>query len=343
MKLFPPQEDALRAGLLDSPRHFLLNMATGSGKTYLAELAIEKTLTSGYKAVYVTPLRALAEQQKRHFQNKYPNHRIGIFTGETIYQASTRASYGSSQLLIMTPERLDSCLRHWRSHWNWIPDVSLVVLDEFHLLGLELRGARLEGTITRLIRLNPFVRFIGLSATMPNAKELATWLHGCSYSSPWRQIPLEMKFVRFSKASDKPSLLQGEVQRCLQEGGQSLIFCNSRARTEELSALLQTQGICAACHHAGLERDHRIAVETRFLNREIHALVTTSTLEMGLNLPARQVVIYDSSIFSETGFEDLPVWSFIQRAGRAGRPGLDKKGEVVLILPKWVSKNKYFY
>lgn len=58
---------------------------------------------------------------------------------------------------------------------------------------------------------------------------------------------------------------------------------------------------------------------------------------MGLNLPARQVVVYDSYSFSETGFAPLPVWSFIQRAGRAGRPNLDEKGEAVLLLPRWAN------
>ena len=61
-ELFPPQREVMEAGLLEEGKHLLLNMATGSGKTFLAELAIEDVIHSGYKAVYLTPLKALASQ-----------------------------------------------------------------------------------------------------------------------------------------------------------------------------------------------------------------------------------------------------------------------------------------
>lgn len=339
--LFPPQEEVLQSGLLDAPKHLLLNMATGAGKTYLSELAIEKIVQGGYKAVYLTPLKALASQQRKDWSRRFPGIKIGEFTGDTLQKSKSKYSYQEALILIMTPERMDACLRNWRRHWDWIPDISLVVIDEFHLLGQGERGARLEGTMTRLIRLNPFLRFIGLSATMPNCNEIAAWLHGDSYQSSWRQIPLEKKFVRFKDAKAKPQLMFEEVSRCIQEGGQSLIFCNSRKRTEELCAFLKSRGIPAACHHAGLMLEQREKVEADFRTGLAKALVATSTLEMGLNTPARQVILYDTYAFASYGFQDLPVWSYMQRAGRAGRPGLDQHGEAVMLLPKWVSASKY--
>lgn len=333
--LFPPQQDVIRMGLLDSPDHLLLNMATGSGKTHLAELAIEQVVRNGYKAIYLTPLRAIASQQYEQWKNRFPNVKIGIFTGETIQTSSTGSSYTSSQVLIMTPERLDACMRNWRSHWGWIPDVSLLVIDEFHILGQPQRGARLEGTMTRLIRLNPFLRIIALSATMPNTDTLSAWLHGLKYSSQWRQVPIEKKVLRFKSAKEKPELLLEEVRRCVNSGGQSLVFCNSRSRAQSLAAFLAESGIPTAFHHAGIDREKRAEVEKGYKSGSIRVLVATSTLEMGLNLPARQVVIYDSYVFNESGFDQLPVWSYIQRAGRAGRPGLDESGEAVLMLPRW--------
>ena len=339
MNLFPPQEQVINNGLLDKNVHSILNMATGSGKTYLAELAIDKVIKSGYKAVYVTPLRALAAQQLDRWQKRFSQYRIGIFTGETIQKSSTKNGYSKAQILIMTPERLDACMRNWRTHWSWIPDVSLVVIDEFHILGQADRGPRLEGTITRLIRLNPFLRIIGLSATIPNAEEVSRWLCGASFSSKWRQVPLDKHIVRFKSAKDKPELLFSEVSKCISAGGQSLVFCNSRSRVQTLAAFLRERGIPAECHHAGLIQDKRKTIEKDFREKNIKVLVATSTLEMGLNLPARQVVIYDSYSYSDSGFSPLPVWSFIQRAGRAGRPGLDDKGEVVLFLSKWAGRS----
>ena len=69
--LFPPQQDVIRMGLLDSPNHLLLNMATGSGKTHLAELAIEQVVRDGYKAIYLTPLRAIASQQYEQWKTVF--------------------------------------------------------------------------------------------------------------------------------------------------------------------------------------------------------------------------------------------------------------------------------
>lgn len=342
MILFPPQEQVLEQGILDKQEHCFLNMATGSGKTFLAELEIEKILRSSFKAIYVTPLRALAEQQKENWVNRFPGYRIGVFTGDTIRKSNTRNSYSSSQLLIMTPERLDAILRNWKNHWSWFTDVSLVVIDEAHLIGQPYRGPRLEGSITRMIRLNPFLRILGLSATMPNHEELAAWLRGVSFGSSWRQVPLGKSIVRFKHANEKPELLLRETERCVKNGGQSLIFCNSRSRVHALADFLKDHGVRAECHHAGLRLEKRKEIEYGFRAGEVRVLVSTSTLEMGLNLPARQVIIYDSSYFSESGYEPIPVWSFIQRAGRAGRPGLDAKGEVVLFLSKWAAKgNEY--
>ena len=332
----------MKTGLLEKNEHCLLNMATGSGKTFLAELAIDAVLQSGYKVIYVTPLRALAAQQHQKWELRFSRYKVGVFTGETIQKSNTKNSYSKSQILIMTPERLDACMRNWRNHWSWFPDVSLVIIDEFHIMGQHGRGPRLEGTITRMIRLNPFLRIIGLSATIPNDEELSSWLHGGSFRSKWRQVPLEKHVLRFRTAKEKPEMLLQEVRRCIDSGGQSLVFCNSRSRVQSLSVFLKENGISAECHHAGLLPEQRKTVEDGFRARNIKVLVATSTLEMGLNLPARQVVIYDSYSFAENGFAPLPVWSFIQRAGRAGRPGLDSKGEVILFLSKWAgSSDKY--
>ncbi len=337
MELFPPQKEILANGMLSNRQHCVLNMPTGSGKTFLAEFAIEETLREKHKVIYVTPLRALADQQATRWHDRFSDYNVGVFTGDTIQMSSNKNSYKNSDLLIMTPERLDACLRNWRSHWSWIPEVNLLVVDEFHLLGQLQRGPHLEGTLTRFIRLNPFVKIVALSATIPNAKELSGWLNGTAYSSQWRQIPLEKRVIRFSSANDKPDIMLEEVHRCINSGGQSLIFCNSRSRVQQVTSFLNENGISAASHHAGLSRDERIHIEEQYKTHSMQVMIATSTLEMGLNLPARQVIIYDSYSYSESGFTSLPVWSFIQRAGRAGRPGLDTTGEVILMLPKWES------
>ena len=203
------------------------------------------------------------------------------------------------------------------------------------MLGDAHRGARLEGTISRMRRLNPFLRILGLSATLGNRQELAEWLGGVEYVSKWRPVPLEWRFVKLQKATEKPELLFSEVSENVRCGGKSLVFVQSRRRAEETSSFLSSRGIRSYHHHAGLEHDARRQIEQKFLSGEIDVLVATATLEMGLNLPVRQVVPYDVQMFDGTDFKPLTTNSVWQRVGRAGRPGLDEKAEAVLIVPTW--------
>jgi helicase len=281
-------------------------------------------------------LRALASELLEKWQVRFAGFKIGIFTGD--YGQAEKpypVSFQDAQLYIMTPERLDACTRAWTSHWDWIPKVDLIVVDEFHLLNDASRGPRLEGTLSRIRRLNPFARIVGLSATLGNSSELASWLDAVEYVSDWRPISLEWHIVRFRKATDKPDLLVREVARNKSQGGRSLIFVHSRRRAEALSRLLESNGFAANHHHAGLSSEQRKNIEQAFRHYELDALVSTSTMEMGMNLPVRQVIVYDLQYFDGKDFVPLPTNNVWQRVGRAGRMGLDDVGEAVLFAPIW--------
>jgi helicase len=336
VQLNPPQTDVVSSGILDCGFSAVLQMPTGSGKTWLAEQAMEIVLSRGCRAVYLTPLRALATELMGRWTGRFANYRVGVFTGDYGNGAkSYPVPFIDARLLVMTPERLDACTRAWRSHWQWITEVDLVVADEFHLLGERRRGARLEGALMRFQSLNPFARILALSATLGNRCELADWLEGVDYFSQWRPIPIQWRFVRYKQASDKPALLESEVSRNIKGGGKSLVFVQSRRRAEQLSQNLRAAGVRALHHHAGLSQEQRSKTENAFRGSEIDVLVATATLEMGLNLPVRQVVLYDVQSFDGIDFEPLSVNSVWQRIGRAGRPGLDSEGEGVLFAPTW--------
>lgn len=336
VELNPAQQEVWDHGLLTSGFSCVLQMPTGSGKTWLSAMAIRDSLQRGHRAVYLSPLRALAEELNTKWGETMTGASVGIFTGD--YGAkgrNTPVPYEDANLLIMTPERLDACTRNWRSHWSWLPEVDLVVIDELHLLGDPSRGARLEGAISRLLRLNPFVRFLGLSATLGNRGELADWLGGVEFSSDWRPVPLRWRLSRFRKAQEKPDLLCREASQVRAAGGQSLVFVQSRRRCEALATHLSAQGIRTGFHHAGLQHSQRRDVEEAFRTNQTPVLVATGTLEMGLNLPARQVILYDLQGYDGSEFSPLATNTVWQRAGRAGRPGLDDQGEVVLFAPSW--------
>lgn len=82
-------------------------MPTGSGKTWLAEQAIATVLQQGARAIYLTPLRAIATELADRWKNRFDNSQIGVFTGDfTTAGGSYPVSFRHAQLLIMTPERL---------------------------------------------------------------------------------------------------------------------------------------------------------------------------------------------------------------------------------------------
>jgi helicase len=332
----PPQLEITQAGLLTGPFSCVLNMATGSGKTWLAQQAIRATAEAGGRAIYLTPLRALATEVSVNWSKSMVGIPVGVFTGD--YGTNGKSfpvPFEKARVLVMTPERLDACTRAWRSHWSWIPEVDLLVIDEIHMLSESNRGPRLEGALSRFRRLNPFCRLVGLSATLGNPDELADWLDGVAYRSQWRPIPLEWRVTHFRKPSEKPAVLEREVARNVGQGGKSLVFVQSRRRAEELSRFLDGVGIRARHHHAGLDHAHRQDTESALRTGGVDVLVATGTLEMGLNLPVRQVVLYDLQTFDGRDFVPLSTNSVWQRVGRAGRPGLDEHGEAVLMCPNW--------
>jgi ATP-dependent DNA helicase len=334
-QLNPAQRAVLDRGLLTSGFNTVLQMPTGAGKTWLAEQAIASTLQNGARAIYLTPLRALADELVVRWSKRFADFEVGVFTGEYGRRQAYPVPFERARLLIMTPERLDACTRHWRSHWCWFPEVNLLVVDELHLLGEPGRGPRLEGALMRARQLNPFLQLLGLSATLGNRAELADWLGGVHFESSWKPVPVQWRCTRYQRATDKPRILREEVKGCIARGGQSLVFVQSRRRAEALSAELRDAGIPAGHHHAGLDSIDRRRREGEFRSGTLRTLVSTGTLEMGLNLPARQVVLYDLQTFDGTDFVPLSVNTVWQRAGRAGRRGLDTQGEVVLIAPSW--------
>ena len=334
-ELNPAQQEVVHRGLLTSGFNCVLQMPTGAGKTWLAEQAILATLRNGQRAAYLTPLRALANELVDKWRQLFEGFEVGVFTGEYGQRQAYPIPFDRARLLVMTPERLDACTRHWRSHWGWLPEVGLLVVDELHLLGEPGRGARLEGALLRARRLNPFLQILGLSATLGNRAELAEWLGGVHFGSDWRPIPITWRCTRYQRATDKPQILRDEVKRCVAAGGQSLVFVQSRRRAEGLASELANYGLLAGHHHAGLDSDDRRRLEQEYRSGVLRILVSTGTLEMGLNLPARQVVLYDLQRFDGADFVPLSTNTVWQRAGRAGRRGLDTQGEVVLLAPSW--------
>ncbi|HJK77888.1 MAG TPA: ATP-dependent DNA helicase [Methanocorpusculum sp.] len=363
-ELYPPQAECVDAGLFDR-KNLLVAIPTASGKTLVAEMAMQKEIADGGKCLYIVPLKALAAEKYEDFSGK--EVKVGIATGDP----DQRDEYlGRYDIIVATSEKTDSLLRN-RS--EWLKRVSLLVVDEIHLIGDPSRGATLEMVIAKLRYQNPAMQIIGLSATMGNPEELAKWLDAGLITSEWRPVDLREgvyhngaihfhgaeRIVPTPKKDDDLNLLLDTVG----EGGQCLVFVSSRRSAEAYAKRAATvlkkksaelDGYAdriakadatpsgkvlanavrngAAFHHAGLPRAAREAVEEGFRKGDIQVIASTPTLAAGLNLPARRVLIRDYQRYEAgIGMNPIPVMEYRQMAGRAGRPRLDPYGEAVLI------------
>lgn len=337
--LFPPQQALLDLGFPHAAEHWLVCAPTGSGKTRMAEWAIMDTLRQGYRAAYIAPLRAIVEERNTDWPTTFPDAHLELFTGEKGRSSQTP---NEENILLFTPEKLAAYLHNWKTHLPWLSELGLLVIDEFHLLGDRHRGSTIETLISQLRRINPYVRFLGLSATLPNAEETTSWLQARLFTSDWRPIPLKRSIRHFKKAADKPEMLLDEITTTLASRGKVLVFVNSRKRAESLTKYLAENCIHAAFSHAGLPSAERDQVHRQMRSGALDVLVATSTVEMGVNFPARKVVIYDAYTFDGDAFGPLSISRYLQFSGRAGRPGLDTQGESVIFLPVWEGKSERY-
>jgi len=300
----------------------------------MGEWAIERAWSMGFNAAYVAPLRAIVEERIAEWQHLYPKRTVTAHTGTSGRGARPQHT---DYLLPVTPEKLATYLSSWKNNLGWISRLGVLVIDEVHVLGDYSRGAILESLLGRVERVNPFIRIVALSATLSNASEVASWMKARLFESSWRPVPITHRLRRYKRPADKPEHLAEEIEQTRSDGGRTLVFVNSRRRAETLAAHLRAHGFNVSFTHAGLNAAAQAEAHAQMRSGALDALVATSTLEMGVNLPARKVVVYDNYAFDGDTFQPLRVQRYLQFAGRAGRPGLDPTGEAVLFAPVWDS------
>ena len=159
--------------------NFVLASPTGSGKTVIFELAICRIIAAfssdNFKVVYQAPTKSLCAERHKDWQAKFGP--LGVdcmeFTGDTD-QWQTR-KMGAAGIIVTTPEKWDSMTRKWKDHRKLMQLVRLFLIDEVHIVK-ENRGATLEVVVSRMKTATENIRFIALSATVPNSDDVARWL-----------------------------------------------------------------------------------------------------------------------------------------------------------------------
>jgi superfamily II RNA helicase len=180
--LDPFQIDSVKS--IEKNNSVVVSAATGTGKTLIADYAINKFKNLNKRVVYTAPIKALSNQKYRDFKKEYGEENVGLMTGDIVLNPH-------AHLLIMTTEIYRNMLV---TKDPIIETISYVIFDEIHFMSDIERGTVWEESI---IFSPNTIRFLCLSATIPNAKEFAEWIQSIKHHTVdiviyhKRAVPLE--------------------------------------------------------------------------------------------------------------------------------------------------------
>ncbi len=301
--------------------HVLALAPTAGGKTEAAIFPLlSRIATEGWRGLsvlYVCPLRALLNNLHPRLERYagFVGLRAGLWHGDVGASARTRIFDDPPEILLTTPESLEAILMSVRrDHERLFSGLRTVVVDEVHAFGGDDRGWHLLAVLERLTLVaGRDLQRIGLSATVGAPEDLLAWLVGSS-TGPARVIgPMDGRDIVPEVTLDHVGSLQNAatVISRLHGGEKRLVFCDSRSRVEELSVDLRQRGVNTFVSHSSLALDERRRAEEAFAEAHDCVIVSTSTLELGIDVGDLDRVIQIDS--------PTTVASFLQRLGRTGR------------------------
>ncbi|VDB82695.1 unnamed protein product [Peniophora sp. CBMAI 1063] len=392
--------------IVHSDENVVISAPTGSGKTVLFELAMIRLFTSrnpstSVKCIYIAPTKvrrkhaaidirssspsaqALCSERFRDWEAKFAP--LGIkcceMTGDTV--TIGREAWGDAKnanIIVTTGEKWDSLTRSWRDHGKILAQVQLFLIDEVHILN-ETRGSTLEVVVSRMKTRGASVRFLAVSATVPNVNDVALWVGAKTGDGPaevfefgdeFRPCKLERHVYPVARKREQNDFmfaknLDKRLFQILQQHSANkpiLVFVATRngvwATAEQLASdyeqavtskatlpwsrpkpvnkifvdkrleKLAAAGIGA--HNAGLALEDKRAIEELFINKTLRVVVCTSTLAVGVNLPAHIVVIKGVKVYQGgSEWQEYSDLDLLQMIGRAGRPQFDDSGVAIIM------------
>ncbi len=358
------EAQAMAVPLIHARKGVLVSSPTGSGKTLTAFLSIlnelillsEKgELEDRIYAVYVSPLKALANDINENllkplkeiselFASKGkepPGVKVAVRTGDTLASERQRQAREPPHIFITTPESLALVLST-PVFSKKFEKVNWVIIDEVHEVCDSKRGVALSLTVERLQNIcqNPLIR-IGLSATVAPLEQVAEFLAGFERGKPrdmnivevFQQRDLDLKVI--SPAKDMTALsyevvnskMYDLLKELVEQHRTTLIFTNTRSGTESVVYKLKERGVeKIGAHHGSLSRETRLEVENALRSGELRAVVSSTSLELGIDIGYIDLVVQIGSPKS--------VAKGLQRIGRSGHMYRGtSKGRIVVFEP----------
>ena len=328
------QERAIAA--IKHGAHTLIVAPTGSGKTEAALFPVLDSLvgqqTSGIKALYVTPLRALNRDIFRRFSQIAADLgiKLEIRHGDTPQSVRRKMAINPPHVLITTPETLQFILVGKRLRSS-LRGLKWVIVDELHEFIDSKRGAQLTLALERLeIAAGSRVQRIGLSATISDPSYAAAFLTGGRYCEiielgAKKRYEIDVVWPPGDDMVSSHAARIKALEDLLARARTSLIFTNTRDTAEVLAKCLRaTLGEGIEIHHGSLSKEQRLRVETLLRHGELRAVVSTSSLELGIDVGHIDRVVQYAS--------PRQAIRLVQRIGRAGHKlSLTSKGSIIAL------------
>ncbi|NHA66854.1 DEAD/DEAH box helicase [Phycicoccus sp. CMS6Z-2] len=325
--LRPLQAEAVSP--LSSGEDAILLAPTAGGKTEAAMLpllsAMEQQSWLGLSLLYVCPLKALLNNlQPRIGQYASWLGRVASTRhGDTTAGARARMSRDRPDILLTTPESLEAMLVSTLIDApRMFADVRAIVVDEVHAFAGDDRGWHLLSVLDRIEELtNRRIQRVGLSATVGNAPELLGWLQG--HDAAERRGSVIAPEVASPVVPELILDYVGNVGNAATVVGRTgvgekrLVFADSRRTVEDLAVRVREQGVETFVSHSSLSLNERKRAEAAFAEARECVIVSTSTLELGIDVGDLDRIVQIGS--------PMTVASMLQRLGRTGRrPGTSR-------------------
>ncbi|HYB57480.1 MAG TPA: ligase-associated DNA damage response DEXH box helicase [Alphaproteobacteria bacterium] len=322
----------------------LLIAPTGGGKTlagfFPTLIELTRQPREGLHSLYISPLKALAVDIHRNLEQPIAEMGLAIRaetrTGDTPQAKRERQRRAPPQLLLTTPESL-ALLLSYEDSARLFAGLRSVIVDELHALADNKRGDLLALGLARLAALAPQLRRIGLSATVADTGLLQDWLspEGDAAKAPVRlirggegpqaEISILMPRERMPWSGHMALHAMPEVMRAIRAAGCTIVFVNTRAQAELVfQALwrLNDDNLPIALHHGSLAAEQRRKVEAAMARGALKAVVATSSLDLGIDWGAVDLVI---QVGAPKGASRL-----VQRIGRSNHR-LDRPSKALLV------------
>ncbi len=307
---------------------------TGFGKTFSVFLAVvidymnhPENYKSGMKLLWITPLRALAKDIAKAMSEALEeiglDWEVAVRNGDTSTKDRAKQTKKMPDILIITPESLHLLLAQ-KQHQKFFKSLQCIVVDEWHELLSSKRGVMTELAVSRIFSYQKKLRIWGITATIGNLEEAINVLIPYDIKKT-KVVAKEKKKIEIKSvfpddvevlpwAGHLGTKLADKIIPIILESQTTLVFTNTRSQAEMwYQVLLNTHPDFAgqiAIHHSSVDKDIRIWIEENLSSGYLKAVISTSSLDLGVDFKPVDTVI---QIGSSKG-----IARFLQRAGRSG-------------------------